>query len=1249
MTLAARTLDPLTLPLQGRALIEASAGTGKTFTIALLYVRLVLGENPVEGRDQVPGERLAAGLEPPDLLVVTFTEAATRELRDRIRVRLTQAAEVFSDTTDDPNPPAETKLLYQLRDSAWPDPDTWPECRRKLLAGAEWMDEAAVSTIHAWCHRMLREHAFDSGNLFELSLEKDQDDLLDSVVRDYWRTFVYPLGPDVMGEILGRWKTPVDLRKSLKYLLPAAAEVEAGQAPTDAAAEVAERRRAEAARLKAYPWAEWRGEVVEFLNEAQKEKRVHPRSANTMRAAWDVLVDWSQSEDLLPEGTENAGLKNQQPHKLTDIVKGETPDHPAFHAIEEILTFANNQPTAHADILRHACHWVAARLEQEKQQRALMGFNDLLIRLDSALHGPRGDALAARIRQQFPAALIDEFQDTDPIQYRIFNRVYQGAANGQCLLMIGDPKQAIYGFRGADIHTYLQARRQVADRAWTLGTNFRSSTSMVNAVNQLFARADNQCADGAFLFGQGDTSPVPFHPVAAQGTRETWEVQGSAPAHLTFWTLDATEVTQKGKTKFPPKVSSQPAMAEACASEITRLLTLGQAGQAGFRDPEQVNSLRAVQPQDIAILVNTGKEAVVVRQALQRHNLKSVYLSDRESVLMAQEAQEILTWLRAFAEPHRLALTRAALATPSLGLTWTELDQLLTDEVILEKEIERFMGYHQLWRSRGVLPALRQFLMDFAVPARLLAEPDGERRLTDVLHLAELLQQESLRLDGEHALVHHFTQMLRVAEEEDEHRTLRLESDASLIKVITIHKAKGLEFPLVFLPFGTAVRQVDPKQDTVKRQDDTGRPVTVFEPTPADVAAADRERLGEDLRKLYVGLTRARYATWVGATAGDGWWASSLGYLIGGEPGSGDISPALQARLSGVPEVAVSALPETTDARYQPPPAPPLGAALTPQRSVREEWWIASYSAIAYQALADPVAGLASAPTPDLPLDDAETQNLLEEKTLAATDRVEDGPVEGWHAFPKGAGPGTFLHDLLEWCATQGFAAVLADEQRLNAEIDRRCTHRGWAEWIPVLTAWIRALLGTPLSLPRSEDAASAEAERIALADLDQPRPELEFWFASANVPVTRLDQSVQAHILPGVARPAVQDNRFNGLLKGFIDLVFVHRGKYYVLDYKSNSLGTDDSAYTPEAMARAVADNRYDLQYVLYVLALHRLLKARLPGYDYDTHVGGAVYLFLRGIQADSAGAYADRPPRALIEQLDALFAGVDSEEALA
>jgi len=1228
-------LDPLALPLNGSTLIEASAGTGKTFTIAILYVRLVLGHGQPEGG------ALAAGLVPPNLLVVTFTDAATKELRDRIRVRLTQAAEVFSNVTGSMPPTAETALIHQLRDDSYPDPASWPDCRKKLLLAAEWMDEAAVSTIHAWCNRMLSEHAFDSGSLFRLTLETDQSSLMDEVVRDYWRTFIYPLSAELMDEVIDHWKTPDQLQQAVRNLLLVVDSLDTVSGDVEQLIEAAaEQRKKQAQTLKAHPWEVWKPEVTDILLALNKSKRLHGGSMKPMVTAWDTLLNWADSDELYPAGLEKAGFQNQTPEMLATKLKGdgEVPHHQAFDVIAELIAFRKNLPNAEADILRHATHWIAARLESEKQKRSEMGFDDLLTRLDDALHGPRGDQLAATVRRQFPAALIDEFQDTDPVQYRIFDRIYRVAENhpDTCLLMIGDPKQAIYGFRGADIYTYLDARTGAYGRTWTLSRNFRSSRPMVAAVNRVFEYGDQYSSEGAFLFGKGEASALPFRAVEANGTERLWAVNGELQPSLTLWASESENTDKSGKRKGLAKGGATLDVASTCASEIARLLTLGQQSLAGFALETDLNNIKPVEPKDIAILVNNRNEAAAVRDALGQRGIKSVYLSDRDSVLASPESKELLCWLKAFAEPRQLAYARAALATPTLGLPWVYLDQLLTNEMTLEREIERFMGYQRQWQSQGVLPMLRSFLMDFDVPGRLLQRAGGERRLTDILHIAELLQQDSLQLDGEHALVHHFAAILRATDEENEHRTLRLESDAGLVKVITVHKSKGLEYPLVFLPFGTACRAENEKQAFVRYHDDNDRLITVFDPTPNDVERADKERLGEDIRKLYVALTRARFATWVGVTEIANWRLSGLGYLLSGNPAAEhSLSDALQQLAAGHSELLVESLPEAIGQHYAEPAPEALGLARVSTREAREDWWIASYSSLEYSGLSGTGIMFKSE------FEDAEAQNLLEESTHTRDE--QDAAIvlsHSLHYFPKGAGPGTFLHDILEWCVQQGLQNLVDNPALLREQLTRRCSTWGWGDWVDTLEHWILALIRQPLPLSHGGDSSNSD-DSISLANLKTLRPELEFWFESRNVSTRALDKLVTYNTLNGADRPRVEGGRFNGMLKGFIDLVFEHNGRYYVLDYKSNVLGDNDSAYTNQAMGEAILEKRYDLQYVLYLLALHRLLKARLPDYDYDQHVGGAVYLFLRGIHAPGAGAFCDKPPKALMEQLDAMFDG--------
>lgn len=1222
-------LDPMTFPLQGSRLIEASAGTGKTFTIALLYVRAVLGHAPMAAVNR--------RLTPRDILVVTFTEAATKELRDRIRSRLAEAAQLFRidpESVDTAQRAAETDPLKRLRNSC--DDAAWAANARALELAADAMDEASVHTIHSWCYRMLREHAFDSGGLFHQSLETDHSELMAEVVRDYWRTYINPLSIEAVETYLQCLRSPDDLQGAIRPLLgsPDAIDEDSPVSPAELIEPIMDERAALFDQLRpALPEA-----IDDFRERFNQAKAAGEINGRALRADWlegwlGGLGDWASTEGVtLPSVSEKVWERLTSDGVGTGWKKGAPPTGAPLMGIVDALAAEREKEVSQERLIRHAAHWCRDRFELEKQRRAEMGFDDLLTRLDQALQGEGGDRLARVIRQQFPLALVDEFQDTDPVQYRIFDAVYRVADNAPetGFFMIGDPKQAIYAFRGADIHTYLKARRATAGRHYTLARNFRSARAMVAASNQLFAHGDQSNPRGAFLFRDPEGhNPLPFNVVDAQGRPEHFEVAGEPPAALTIWHDEAT--ANKGDLTA--------ATAMSCASEIVRLLNLGRDHQAGFRGAD--GELKPLRAGDIAVLVNTGREAEAVRHALSERQVKSVYLSDRASVLETVQAQDVLLWLEACAEPERERPVRAALATATLDRDWVELDHLRHDELAWEAEIERFRSFGQIWREKGVLAMIRRILSAFDVPAHLLSQPNGERQLTDVLHIAELLQQASVQIDGEQALIRHFAEMLADPRADAETRQVRLESDADLVQVVTVHKSKGLEYPLVFLPFASTARQVTAASPPVRWHDEQGRIRLSFRPDADDLARADDERLGEDIRKLYVALTRARYATWVGAPLIRKETELSALATLCGYDGTDDWSSALDTFAQGCDAIVVEPLPPYTETRYLPPASVKPGPARVPERQPGENWWIASYSAIRYEA-PDAVPIPPVNPLAPLEPETPDAERLAEERD-AVPDTVRPlrnpGTTERRiHRFYRGAGPGTFLHGILEWAAEEGFAAVADDPDTLHELLVRRCAIRGWEAWAGPLTRWMVDMLRTEWALPEQPDGSRP---RLSLSAEPDIVPEMEFWFASNHLDIQQLDRRLRADTLGGRRRPVASAMQLNGMLKGFIDLVFEHDGRFYVADYKSNYVGPDDSDYSPEALAEVIAEHRYDLQYCLYLLALHRLLKSRLPDYDYDTHIGGAVYLFLRGNGGPTQGVFAERPPRALIEDLDRLFRG--------
>jgi exodeoxyribonuclease V beta subunit len=1209
--IASQPLQPLRLPLQGIQLIEASAGTGKTWTIAALYLRLVLGHGRPDGTPLLPSQ----------ILVLTFTKAATAELRERIRERLGEAAQAFRDQA------AADDFLRDLI-ASYPDQETRSRAARQLELAAQWMDEAAIHTIHAWCQRMLSQHAFDSGHPFAQDTSADESELLAETVRDYWRTHFFPLDRAGAALVSRWWKAPADLQHALRPLLrqplenlrlagkplPEPAEALAQFQQGVHAADTAEA----CARLA---WSDGADAIEAMFARALAARALNGRKmpADNVAAQLVELREWSQGGPVSPDT-----LRRYSQEALTaSLNKNAEPlRHAAFEAIAACIEQLQRLDTLKSTVLAQATRWVSQRLEQTKQRRAQMGFDDMLRRLDAALHGISGARLADTIARQYPIALIDEFQDTDPLQWNIFRRIYDGRV-GAGLLLIGDPKQAIYGFRGADIHTYLRARDRASQPTWTLDTNYRSTEALVGAVNRVFEHADSH-PTGAFAFGH---DALPFHAVKARGRSDRLVFDGQP--------LPPMQLALAGSNDAISGSAYTHLMAQHAAAHVVQLLAAAQEDRCGFVD--DAGKLTPLRAGDIAILVRSGTEAAKVREEMQRRGLKSVYLSDRDSVYASPEAVDLLRWLQACAMPGSDRAMRAALATPTLGQSDAELDRLNLDEHYWETCGERFRQLHDTWLRHGVLAMLHDLLHAFDLPARLLSRLDGERALTNLLHLAELLQHAAASLDGEQALVRHLAAQMSMARDGQsdtaEDQIVRLESEDALIKVVTIHKSKGLEYPLVLLPFACASREVKADDRFVWHGDD-GEPRMDLRADTAAQAMADRERLQEDLRLLYVALTRARYACWLGVaccksgnSSTPSLHKSAFGYVLSGDAmiQPGDLLPRLQALRGDNRDIHIDALatPDTRPFKAKATDVTPLWEARTFQGPPQERWWVASYSSLKLAENESP------APAPETASQEVRMEVESEPSSLPAS---APAIARGIHAFHAGAEAGTFLHDLLEWSADEGFAAVASDPAGLGKEIARRCQRRGWQSDIALLSQWLPALLRMPLALP--------DGRSTSLAELDAYYAELEFWFEARHVDTLALDRLVTRHTLDNLPRPSLQAEHINGLLKGFIDLVAERQGRYYVIDYKSNRLGGDADAYTASAMRDSILRERYDLQYALYTLALHRQLRARLPGYDYELHVGGVAYLYLRGVDGQGHGVHVERLPFELVEAMDRLFA---------
>ncbi|MBP9904366.1 MAG: exodeoxyribonuclease V subunit beta [Rhodoferax sp.] len=1196
------TLDPLTLPLNGLQLIEASAGTGKTFTLAALYVRLVLGHGAGSGP-------LGPGLFPPQILVMTFTDAATAELRERIRERLAQAARFFQ--TGDRG--AADDFLLALQGQV--DPGQWPLCAWRLDMAAQWMDDAAIFTIHGWSSRMLKTHAFDSASLFTQNRVEDAERLQLMATRDYWRRWFYALDAHALGALKVLGDTPQALLVRLQARWKASERAPQSDVPAPEPPDRLLERwsvwQQQRMPLESLARQGWRDDVIQALQAAAAAKTLKGYRSDWLGGWLAKMAAWAQGEEIEPEVLARFS-------RATLLAKGwlDAARWPVLADIEALHTHGLGEPEVADTLLAHAAQAVLRDYQRAKAQAAQFDFSDLLQNLYHALQAPDG-RLAAAIAAQYPVALVDEFQDTDPWQFGALRRIYSCKPNqdvrcspifhetvtyqGEAgtvpaslgLIMIGDPKQAIYSFRGADLATYLQAREQ-AQGIYTLPGNYRSTPAVVTAVSRMFAQADAP-------FGS-----VPFVAVKACNHQvRPLQVAGQTQVALTVWHVPFE--------KTPTKDDFLQALSAVFASQMVTLLQSA-----------------AARPGDMAVLVRDRHEATAIRAALSARSVRSVYLSERNSVYASQQAHDLWRILRAVAQPGASRLVRAALATPTWALSWSALDALLADEAGWDAQVEQFMQWQQVWQAQGFLPMLYRLLHDQGLAARLLQRStQGERELTNLLHLGELLQAASLALQGEGALIRYLEAQLRHPQASGDAAQLRLESDAQLVQVVTVHKSKGLEYPLVFLPF-----------------------VSLYRAAEKDADRPDAERLAEDIRLLYVALTRARQALWLGVAQVRGdvdgpnpQPKSAVSRLLGRRV-PGDLWERLQTWVCA--DVQVQAAPRPSGASYQPVQghAPTPQPALQPQRRLTQRWWSASFSALTRGLMPH---GMADLPTErDEKMGDAQLDATTpDELPLALMGGGPGAPgsdllaIEpAFNSFPAGSRYGTLLHDLLEWQAAQGWLAASAPADpaltqawdaslaRLGQRLNLEPQHGA------LLDPWIRAILLSNMPLAHKDKVS--DAIQLGSIPTEHCWPEMAFTLPVQRLASQRLDQLIGQHLWPGQPRAALPRQALEGMLTGFMDLVFVHQGRYYVLDYKSNRLPD----YSGVQLQQAMLAHRYDVQAALYVLALHRLLRSRLgPSYDYERHMGGALYLFLRGIDQPGGGLLPLQPPRALIEALDQAF----------
>ncbi|WHL24848.1 MAG: exodeoxyribonuclease V subunit beta [Candidatus Blochmannia vicinus] len=1170
-------LNVLELPLYGMHLIEASAGTGKTYTLIIIYLRLLLclGSKSDFSRP----------LTVKEILVVTFTQSAVQELRYRIRENIRQfrldcirgcsSNFLFS------------KLLSKICNMSL--------AINQLSEAEKRINQASIFTIHSFCQNILNRNTIELNMLFNTNIIDNETTLYQQVCTDFWRQNFYVLPLNIVSLIKEYWNDPNALLNDIfPYIY--------GSRPNFYDYDEYEEKKniiTYYEQILIYinsvkkKWRENESSIIVVINAYNINRRVYNKK-NLMR--WiSIINQWAEQltiNHIIPNELKRfreTELKVHNDHRFSHVYF-------LFHTIEKLY---KQLSLFKALIFNIAINEVRNNLNDTQNLRSDITFNDLINVLVTSLIKDKENKLACIIRASYPVAIIDEFQDTDQQQFKIFYILYNNySENG--LILIGDPKQSIYAFRGADIFAYMKIRRTVYNK-YNLNINWRSSSGIVNAVNKLF-----QFIPNPFVF-----EDIPFIPsvAASKNSMYRFVLNNQLQTSMCFWVHPDNLITIDDYKQ---------AMARECAVVLCNLLHEIHNGTAWLEDEKHKRKLKI---SDIAVLVRSHEEASLIRAALSQVNISTVFLSDPKSIFETIESYELLLLLRAILFPKRHIIC-TALTTVFFGLNATEIEKINNNESKWEQILEEFVEYYSIWKKQGVYLMIQKIIFFYKVPEKLLSIQRGEISLVNILHLGELLQNVSIQLQDEYALIEWL--ILKTTQPKNKRvsdQTLRLGNNYQSIKISTIHKSKGLEFPLIFLPFAADFNY---KKNNLFHDRKSYESYLDFNVSGLNSILADEERLSEDLRLLYVAMTRSIYHCSIGIGSVirrykkksniNDLHHSALGYLIQKKTSgnvetlkknlkrlsvcsNGDISfrviPHFQKTCAYVPSIIsnqfLSAKKWKVSSNYTP-------------------WSMTSFSALKNSAVETYL--------------DYQKQLGTNKDTQFQKNDILLTP----HTFPKGKVCGRFFHSIFEILDFKKFL----DMKWLRIHMERYNIDPIWKY---LIREWIYIILNTPL-----------DNENLTLSQIIDENKKTEFkFYLPINTYLTPQELDCLCKYYDPLSRrsESLDFLGLTGMLQGFIDLIFYWNHRYYLLDYKTNWLGINNNSYVCSKIEQEMIKCRYELQYQLYTLALHRFLRNKLISYDYEKDFGGVYYLFIRGMDGTpfSNGIYFTRPLSIFISKLDDLF----------
>ena len=1120
---------------KGVHLIEASAGTGKTYTICNLVILLLLG------RGKARSEPLAID----EILILTFTIAATDELKTRVRRRVLEAKRAFEI-------PSQDLFLRNLVEAS-----SDKQRDKQLLVNAlRMVDQASVYTIHGFCAKVLKEYPFECGSFFNQEVSDEKSRNVQTACEDFFRSNILLRSPSIQKLALSIWDTPKTLENSIATFL----------------------YRGE---LSVNP-KKILGSETDIFNKAEKIKRTWIgddlesviaesglRKNSKIKTNASAMTDFCRTDEI---DLTSALWEIFTSDKIIKIKKDSSPlAHPIFRMIDELLLLIENYKVG---LKIEAFEHIKGQVIISRSSSEFLGIDDLLPKVEDAIL-KKNSSLKKKLIEKWPVAMIDEFQDTDSVQWNIFHEIYGQKDSRASLLLIGDPKQAIYNFRGADIFTYLNAKN-TATSTYSLSENWRSSKNYIDAINDLFK--------GKSIFGE--SAGIKYLPSSSPSERElpevTWENEKTTAINIF---VDEDQLSYK-------RASARNLINHAAfkAAEIIR----GESLQIGGC---------SIKPSQIAFLVATRRDAEMVKKALEKFQIEAINLSN-DSVFKQQTAHDLIQILGAIICSKNIGKLKAALSTSLIGSPPVEIEALdIENDSHRLSVIAEFQNYQRTWISDGFGRMVALLIEKRRLASNLLETAERKRQITDLRHLTELLQEREAVSPGTSELLAWLkSKYVNQDSFKNEKHALRPHTDEELVKILTMHSSKGLEFDIVFMPYPFKKKPKTNKKSLAFAhlpQDGVHKACLDFRSDSEIAALEEIEELDEEVRLLYVSLTRAKYRCYIGLPKVDQNMSKtaiarilSLRELKESDSLYQNLSSTLPSSIYQVEKITSKTIEEPLPQQSIFSPEPPAE-----KPDIKSTWKILSYSGMIKRAAEknfDPR---------DFDDEGIETSIQIENQERSK------------HHFPKGIKTGLAMHSLLE--------KIDFEAPSHSAECRKLLSNLALEDsWLIVLEEWIDKILSTDLGPLKLKDLKNKD--RVA---------ELEFFFS-----LSKTEKMIQFLFEQGfISSRGQKDLHIEGFMTGIIDLVFRRDGKYYLLDYKSNFLGANDISYNTESLSHSMTRHDYHLQYLIYTVALHRMLKRDLTSYSYEENFGGVYYFFLRGVDCEKTnGVFFTRPDQVLIEKID-------------